>query len=121
MQKTVEAPQLPSRIGSCSSWTRSLTCPLCPTTGAWGLTEQKTVEVPQLQLVDLFEPGRRHLCRGAEADSHGPVQETIEIFQLLYIDKVVDVLVVPVQLPSAGVEKTAELPQLQLSSSGQGR
>ena len=45
----------------------------------------------------IFGPGRRHLCRGAEADSHGPVQETIEILQLLYIDKVVDVLVVPVQ------------------------
>ena len=34
-----------------------------------------------MQLVDFFEPGRRHLCRGAEADSHGPVQETIEILQ----------------------------------------
>ena len=27
-----------------SSCTRSLTCPLCSTTGAWGLTVQKTVE-----------------------------------------------------------------------------
>ena len=53
---------------------------------------------------------RRHLCRGAEANSHGPVQETIEILPLQYIDKVIDVLVVPVQCPSAGVEKTAELP-----------
>ena len=86
-----------------------------------GFEVQKTVEIPQLLLVDFFEPGRRHLCRGAEADSHGPVQETREILQLLCIDKVVDVLVVPVQLPSAGVEKTAELPQLQLSSYGQGR
>ena len=34
---------------SCSSWIRSLTCPLCPTTGALGFKEQKTVEVPQLQ------------------------------------------------------------------------
>ena len=38
----------------------------------------------------FFEPGRRHLCRGAEADSHGPVQETIEILQLQYTDKVID-------------------------------
>ena len=39
---------------SCSSWTRSLTGPLCPTTGALGFKEQKTVEVPQLQcLVDV--------------------------------------------------------------------
>ena len=34
----------------------------------------------------------------------------IEILQLQYIDKVIDVPVVPVQFPSAGVEKTAELP-----------
>ena len=34
---------------------------------------------------------RRHLCRGAEADAHGPVQETIEILQLQYTDKVIDV------------------------------
>ena len=86
----------------------------------FGFQEHKTVEVPQWQVVDMFEARRRHLCRGAEADSHGPVQETIEILQLLYIDMVVDVLVVP-ELPSAGVEKTAELTQLQLSSSGQDR
>ena len=36
-----------------------------------------------------------------------------ETLQLLYIDKVVDVLVVPVQLSSAVVKETAELPQLQ--------
>ena len=48
-------------------------------------------------------------CRGAEADSPGPP----ETLQLLYIDKVVDVLVVPVQFSSAVVEETAELPQLQ--------
>ena len=35
---------------------------------------------------------------------------TIEILQLQYTDKVIDVPVVPVQFPSAGVEKTAELP-----------
>ena len=58
----------------------------------------------------IFGPGRRHPGRGAERDSHGPVQETIEILQLQYTDKVIDVLVVPVQFPSAGVEKTAELP-----------
>ena len=34
----------------------------------------------------------------------------IEILQLQYTDKVIDVPVVPVQFPSAGVEKTAELP-----------
>ena len=34
---------------------------------------------------------RRHLCRGAEADSHGPVQDTIEILQLQYTEKVIDV------------------------------
>ena len=58
----------------------------------------------------LFGPGRRHLCRVAETISHGPVQETIEILQLQYTDKVIVVPVVPVQFPSAGVEKTAELP-----------
>ena len=44
------------------------------------------------------------------------VQETIEILQLQYTDKVIDVPVVPVQFPSAGVEKTAEPPTLQSSS-----
>ena len=34
----------------------------------------------------------------------------IEILQLQYTDKVIDVPVVQVQFPSAGVEKTAELP-----------
>ena len=58
----------------------------------------------------LFGPGRRHLCRGAETNSYGLVQETIEILQLQYTDKVIVVPVVPVQFPSAGVEKTAELP-----------
>ena len=37
-------------------------------------------------------PGRRHLCRGADADPFGPsVQKIIEILQLQFIDKVVDV------------------------------
>ena len=58
----------------------------------------------------LFGPGRRHLCRGAETNSCGLVQETIEILQLQYTDKFIVVLVVPVQFPSVGVEKTAELP-----------
>ena len=36
--------------------------------------------------------GRRHLCRGADADPFGPsVQKIIEILQLQYIDKVIDV------------------------------
>ena len=54
---------------------------------------------------------RRHLCRVAEANSHGPVQETIEILQLQYTDKVIDA-VVQVPFSSADVERTAELPQL---------
>ena len=33
--------------------------------------------------------GRQHLCRGANAVSLGPVQKTIEILQLQFIDKVV--------------------------------
>ena len=36
---------------------------------------------------------------------------TIEILQLQYTDKVIDVPVVPVLFPSAGVEKTAKLPR----------
>ena len=36
--------------------------------------------------------GRRHLRRGADADSYGPsIQKNIEILQLQYIDKVIDV------------------------------
>ena len=38
--------------------------------------------------------GRRHLRRGADADSFGPsVQKIIEILQLQYIDKVIDIWV----------------------------
>ena len=54
-----------------SSWTRSLTCPLLSTTGAFGQTVQKTAVSPQLQSI----VGRRHLCCGAETGSHGPVQD----------------------------------------------
>ena len=54
--------------------------------------------------------GRRHLCRGAETVSM-VLFRTIEILQLQYTDKVIDVPVVPVLFPSAGVEKTAELPR----------
>ena len=36
--------------------------------------------------------GHRHLRRGADADSYGPsIQKNIEILQLQYIDKVIDV------------------------------
>ena len=36
--------------------------------------------------------GRRHLRRGADADSYGPsIQKNIEISQLQYIDQVIDV------------------------------
>ena len=36
--------------------------------------------------------GRRHLCHGADADSFGPsIQKLMEILQLQFIDKVVDV------------------------------
>ena len=97
------------------------------------MTVQKTVEFPQLQcsqggrcpclcssstLMDVAvimqrRGVRRHLCRGAEANSHGPVQETIEILQLQYIDKVIDAgRAGPASSPGAHVEETAELPQL---------
>ena len=39
---------------SCRSWTRLLTARCCATTGAWGLIEQKSVEVPQLQFSDRW-------------------------------------------------------------------
>ena len=45
---------------------------------------------PTVQLVFfVLGPGRQHSCRGADADSLGPV--TIAFLQLQYIDKVVDV------------------------------
>ena len=38
--------------------------------------------------------GRRHLRRGADADSYGPsIQKNIEILQLQYIDKMIDIWV----------------------------
>ena len=69
---------------------------------------QKTVEVPQLQFSDNV------IAIPVVAQRQFPmvlsVQKTIEILQLQYTDKVIVVPVVPVQFPSAGVEKTAELP-----------
>ena len=100
--------QVRPRIGSCSSWTR--TCPLCPTTGALGFKSTKLWRFRSCssstflnQVVDIPVVVQREI-------PHGPVQEAIEILQLQYTDKVIDVPVVPVQFPSAGVEKTAELP-----------
>ena len=94
-------------LRSASSRTRSLTCPLLSTTGAYGQTVQKTAVSPQLQFVDEV------VDISVVAQMHFPmvltVQKNIEILQLQYTDKVIDVLVVPVQCPSAGVEKTAEL------------
>ena len=58
--------------------------------------------------------GHRHPCRGAEAVSHGAVQQATEILQLQFIDKVFDVLVVQVQQFSGAVgEETVVLQQLQ--------
>ena len=72
-------------------------------------TLQKTVEMPQLQLVDFLY---QVVDISVVVQRQFPMVlfRTIEILQLQYTDKVVDVPVVPVQFPSAGVEKTAELP-----------
>ena len=54
---------------------QSLTCPLLVQRGA-----------------QFVFQGRRHLRRGADADIYGPsIQKNIEILQLQYIDKVIDV------------------------------
>ena len=47
--------------------------------------------------VVVHVPGRRQHCRGAEAVSLGPVQQTTEIPQLQSIDEVFAVLPVQVQ------------------------
>ena len=58
--------------------------------------------------------GRRHLCRGADADRFVPsVQKIIEILQLQYIDKVIDVGFAGPAVFGAIVEETVELPQLR--------
>ena len=58
--------------------------------------------------------GRRHLCRGADADSYGPfVQKFIEILQLQYIDKVIDFGFAGPAVFGAIVEETVEIPQLR--------
>ena len=62
--------------------------------------------------------GRRHPCRGAEAVSFGPVQQTTEIHQLHSINQVFDVPVAQDQLfTGAGREKLVEIPQLHSSHS----
>ena len=58
----------------------------------------------------MWRDGRRNPCRVAEA--HHYVLLTIEILQLQFLDKVIDV---PVQVSQAQVvEVSAEIPQLQL-------
>ena len=75
------------------------------------------IDVPvvvQRQVHSSRSSGRRHPCRGAEAVSVGPVQQTTEIHQLHSIDQVFDVPVAQVQLfPGAGREKLVEISQLQ--------
>ena len=52
---------------------------------------RQSIEVEDVPVIIQRRGVRRHFCRGAEADSHGPVQETIDILQLQYTDKVIDV------------------------------
>ena len=92
------------------SWTR-LRRPLLYNNRCLGYDSAENCGQSAVAACRLFGPGRRHLCRGAETNSYGLVHETIEILQLQYTDKVIVVPVVPVQVPSAGVEKTAELPR----------
>ena len=53
------------------------------------------LDMPVVQRGAQFvSQGRRHLRRGADADSYGPsIQKNIEILQLQYIDKVIDIWV----------------------------
>ena len=77
-----------------------------------------TVESPQLPSI----VGRRHPCHGAQADSYGPVQLTIEILQLQHTDKVIDLgFAGPAHSLGFVVEETAELPHLQLVELWTGR
>ena len=105
---------------------------MCKTGGC--LDSAETCEVS----ARVLGHGRRHLCRGAEAVSLGlAIQQSIEISQLRLIDKVFDDLAVQ-QVPGvqtwrrrsrfhscssclfsgADVEKTVEIPQLQLGEVG---
>ena len=63
----------PSKFSRCRSWTR--------------FAMPVVVQTPSAQFAWQC---RRQLCRGAEAVSLGPVQKTIEILQLQFIDKMVD-------------------------------
>ena len=90
-------------------------------------TVQFSVEIPQVPLKDWFLTRplscnarciygcqvRGHLCRGAEAVSLGPVQKTIDIVQLQFIDKVFDVCCAGPASSGAVCDETVELPQLQ--------
>ena len=82
-------------------------CPLLSTTGAYGQTVQKTAVSPQLQFVDEVVD----ISVVVQRQFPMVLFRTMEILQLQYTDKVIDVPVVPVLFPSAGVEKTAELPR----------
>ena len=67
---------------------------------------------PTVQLVlFVFGPGRRHSCRGADADSLGPVTSLFSSCSTLIRWSTFFVQVQ--QFSSAHVEETAELPQLR--------
>ena len=55
--------------------------------------------------------GRRHRRRGEDTDSY--IQKNMEILQLQYIDKVIDIWFAGPAVFGAVVEETVELPQLR--------
>ena len=85
--------------------------PVVVLTGAYGSDTAGNCGGAAVAARRFFGPGRRHLCRGAERQFPMVLFRTIEILQLQYTDKVIDVPVVSVQFPSAGVEMTGELPR----------
>ena len=91
--------QIPMVLFTCS-WTRSLTCPLLSTTGAYGQTLQKTAVFSAVAVCPTRSSTSLSWCRG---QIPMVLFRTIEILQLQDTDKVIDVPVVPVLFPSAGV------------------
>ena len=81
--------------------------PVVVTSGAYGQTVLKTAVSPQMQFVDEVVD----ISVVVQRQFPMVLFRTIELLRLQYTDKVIDVPVVLVLFPSAGVEKTAELPR----------
>ena len=105
-QKTLEVPQLPFFAGRRHPSHGAVAYPHGPARSEYhrgsAVAVCQVVDAPVMQVVVISVVVQRQIPM--------VLFRTIDVLQSQHTDKVIDVPVVPVQFPSAGVETTAELP-----------